>query len=292
MVCRDNPAVPEDEIVRTVLRDEWHLSPSEITELPLAVMSRGWEILAGSDRYVARLAESAARLPLEAGLAAAMHLRGVRIEAGEPVRTLGGALTVETAHGALAVLRRPPGRHLDGADPIDQQWWGERLGAVHRALEGFRHPGLRPWQPIDPEAPHLDAEPWLRSAVAGAVTAAIRLTVTDRLTYGVLHGDPSPDAFVLDTATGRSGLMHCGACGTGPLVYDVAAAVLYAGGIEPAAEFLDGYRASGPVAADELEVALPVLLRLRWAVLADRSARCGCSTGLDLAREALESMPG
>ncbi len=108
----------------------------------------------------------------------------------------------------------------------------------------------------------------------------------------MLHGDPAPDAFVLDAATGRSGLMHCGASGTGPLVYDVAAAVLYAGGPEQAAEFLDGYRAAGPVAADELEVALPVLLRLRWAVLADRSARWGCQTGLDLAREALASMPG
>ncbi|GIE84838.1 phosphotransferase enzyme family protein [Actinoplanes regularis] len=284
--------MPEDEIVRTVLRDQWHLSPSEIVELPTARLSRGWEVTAGSERYVARLVESTARLPAEAGLAAAEHLRGVRIEAGEPVRTLAGALTVETPHGVLAVLRRPPGRHLDGADPVDQQWWGERLGAVHRALDGFRHPGLRPWQPIDPEAAHLDAEPWLRAAVTAAVTAATRLTVTDRLTYGVLHGDPAPETFVLDTATGRAGLLHCGACGTGPLVYDVAAAVLYAGGPERAAELLDGYRAAGPVAADELEVALPVLLRLRWAVLAERSARRDCAAGLTAARAALESMPG
>lgn len=107
-MCRDNPAVPEDDIVRTALREQWHLAPSEITELPRAVMSRGWEVTAGPDRYVARLAETAARLPVEAGLAAAVHLRGVRIEAGEPVRTLSGALTVETPHGALAVLRRYP----------------------------------------------------------------------------------------------------------------------------------------------------------------------------------------
>ncbi|GAA2667244.1 phosphotransferase enzyme family protein [Actinoplanes palleronii] len=284
--------MPEDDIVRTVLRDQWHLATFEMIELPMALMSRGWEITAGRDRYVARLAEATARLPVEAGLAAAEHLRGVRIEAGEPVRTLAGALTVETPHGALAVLRRPPGRHLDGADPVDQQWWGERLGAVHRALEGFRHPGLRPWQPIDLDAQHLDAEPWLRGAVAAAVAAAIRLTVTDRLTYGVLHGDPAPEAFVLDVATGRAGLMHCGACGTGPLVYDVAAAIIYVGGPEHAAEMLDGYRSAGPVAPDELEVALPVLLRLRWAVLAERSARWGCAEGLVMARQALESMPG
>ncbi|GIF04563.1 phosphotransferase enzyme family protein [Actinoplanes siamensis] len=275
-----------------MLRDQWHLAPSEIFELPAAVMSRGWEITAAGDRYVARLAETSARLPVEAGLAAAVHLRGVRVEAGEPVRTLSGALTVEIPQGALAVLRRPPGRRLDGADPVDQQWWGERLGVVHRALEGFQHPGLRPWQPIDPEAPHLDAEPWLRPAVTGAVTAATRLTVTDRLTYGVLHGDPAPDAFVLDASTGRSGLIHYGASGTGPLVYDVASAVVYAGGPDRAAELLDGYRAAGPVAADELEVALPVLLRLRWAVLAERAARHHLVRDLERAREALASMPG
>ncbi|MEU4427006.1 phosphotransferase [Actinoplanes sp. NPDC024001] len=284
--------MPDDELLRSTLRDQWHLVPTEITERPATLMSRGWEVVAGDGHYVARLAESAARQQIEAGLMAAEHLRGVRIDAGEPIRTLGGGLTAETPYGALAVLRRVPGRHLDGRDPVDQQWWGERLGAVHRALREFRHPGLRPWQLIDVDAPHLGAEPWLRGAVAAAVTAATRLTVTDQLTYGVLHGDPAPDTFVLDTATGRSGLLHCGASGTGPLVYDVAAAVAYAGGPEQAAELLDGYRAAGPVSADELDAALPVLLRLRWAVQADRAARQGLGDELSRARQALESMPG
>ena len=291
-MCRDNPAVPDDELLRSTLRDQWHLVPSTITELPPALMSLGWAISAADGDYIARLAESSARQPMEAGLMAAEHLRGRRIDAGEPVRTLAGALTAETAPGVLAVLRRVPGRPLVGADPVDQQWWGERLGTVHRSLQGFRHPGLRPWQPLDPDAPHLDAEPWLRGAVSAAVTAATRLTVTDQLTYGVLHGDPAPDTFVVDVATGRAGVLHCGSSGTGPLVYDVAAAVAYAGGPEHAVELLDGYRAAGPVGADELEAALPVLLRLRWAVRADRAARWGCAEGLSNARRALEGMPG
>ena len=74
-----------------------------------------------------------------------------------------------------------------------------------------------------------------------------RLTVTDRLTYGVLHGDPAPEIFLVDPATGRAGLLDCGASGTGPLLYDVAAAVVYAGGTETSAELLDGYLAAGPV---------------------------------------------
>jgi Ser/Thr protein kinase RdoA (MazF antagonist) len=283
--------VPDDDLLRSTLRDQWHLAPAEISPLPETLMSRGWLVIAGADQYICRLSEAGARQPVEAGLAAAEHLLGQDIAAGEPVRTLGGGLTVHLDDGALAVLRRVPGRSLDGADPIDQQWWGDRLGAVHRALQSFHHPGLRPWQLLDPEAPHLAVEPWLRGAVADAVAATARLTITDRLTYGVLHGDPAPGGFVVDPRTGRAGLLDCGASGLGPLVYDVAAAIVYAGGIDAAAEMIDGYLAAGPVSADELHAALPVLLRLRWAVLADRAARLGLPVVLRRAHQALVTMP-
>jgi Ser/Thr protein kinase RdoA (MazF antagonist) len=291
-ICGDNPAVPDDDLVRSALRDQWHLLPEEITVARGGWMSRAWEVSAGPERYVVRLIETGSRQRFEAGLMAGEHLRGHGIAAGEPVRTLGGGLTVATGTGALAVLSRVPGRRLDGRDPVDQQWWGDRLGAVHRALQGFHHPGLGPWQLPDPDVRHAGAEPWLRPAVADAVAAATRLTVTDRLTYGVLHGDPAPGDFVVDTGTGRAGLLGCGAGGIGPLVYDVAAAVLYAGGTAAAGELVDGYLAAGPVTADELDAALPVLLRLRWAVRADRAARDGSPEALRAARVALESMPG
>jgi homoserine kinase type II len=290
-------AVPDLDLLRSLLRDQWHLTPTGITDLDGGLMSRAWEVTAGDDRYLARLVDEAVRQPVEAGLAAAEHLRGWGIAVGVPVRTLAGGLTASTPGGALAVLRRVPGRPLTGGDPLDQQWWGDRLGSVHRALQHFHHPGLRPWNLVDPDAPHLDAEPWLRPAVTDAVTATTRLTVTDRLTYGVLHGDPSPGGFVMDADTGRTGLLDCGASGTGPLLYDVAAAVAYAGGVDESAELLDGYLAAGPVQRDELDAALPVLLRFRWAVQADWSARrlssCpGAAAALRTARAALESMPG
>jgi Ser/Thr protein kinase RdoA (MazF antagonist) len=270
--------VPDDHLLQSLLRDQWHLTPTEITGLSGGLMSRSWAVVAAGDTYLVRLVDAPARQPVEAGLMAAEHLRGWGIAVGTPVRTLGGGLTAATQAGALSVLRRVAGRPLAGRDPIDQQWWGDRLGAVHRILQDFRHPGLRPWNLLDADAPHLGVEPWLRPAVTEAVTAAIRLTVTDRLTYGVLHGDPAPDDFVVDPDTGRTGLLDCGASGTGPLVYDVAAAVLYAGGTDVSAEFLDGYLAAGPVHHDELEAALPVLLRFRWAVQADLFARrlAGC----------------
>ncbi|MEV8507629.1 phosphotransferase [Actinoplanes sp. NPDC051475] len=279
--------MPDHDLLRSTLREQWHLVPAEISALPGGLLSHGWDVTAGGERFVARLAEPDARQPVEAGLAAAEHLRSTGIEAGEPVRTLGGGLTAETPCGAMAVLRRAPGRILDGRDPIDQQFWGDRLGAVHRTLQTFHHPGLRRWNLLDPDGPHLEVEAWLRTAVVGAITAMTRLTVTDRLTYGVLHGDPAPEIFLVDPATGRAGLLDCGASGTGPLLYDVAAAVVYAGGPETAAELLDGYLAAGPVEEGELHAALPVLLRFRWAVQADWAARRLVTGEGDGNREAL-----
>lgn len=292
--------MPDSDLLRSLLRDQWHLVPGEIAALDGGLLSQAWEVTAGDDRYLVRLVEPPARQPVEAGLAAAEHLRSGGVAVGVPVRTLAGALTASAPDGAISVLRRVPGRPLTGGDPVDQQWWGDRLGAVHRALQHFHHPALRPWSLLDPDAPHLGIAPWLRPAVTEAVTATTRLTVTDRLTYGVLHGDPAPADFVMDPATGRAGLLDCGAGGTGPLVYDVAAAVLYAGGPAASAEFLDGYLAAGPVRPDELDAALPVLLRFRWAVQAGIAARrlalapsdAAAADLLAQARTALESEPG
>jgi Ser/Thr protein kinase RdoA (MazF antagonist) len=291
--------VPDEDRVRSLLRDQWHLVTANVRRITGGMLSQAWDVVAGRDRYVARFVDAAGRQSLEAGLAAAVQLRGSGVETGQPVRTLGGGLTAATSTGALALLRRVPGRALVGRDPVDQQFWGDRLGALHRTLQGFHHPGLRPWNLLDPYAAHLAAEPWLRPAVAGAITATVRLTVTDRLTYGVLHGDPAAEDFLVDPATGRAGLLDCGASGTGPLVYDVAAAVVYAGGPEQSAELLDGYLAASPVGPDELDAALPVLLRFRWAVQADWAARQLAAGGQDgaresmrRAREALESLAG
>jgi Ser/Thr protein kinase RdoA (MazF antagonist) len=285
-------AVPGDDRLRSLLRDRWHLRASRITPLAGGVLSRAWDVTAGDQRYVARLVDVAARRPFEAAMAAADHLRECGIEAGRPLRTLSGALTAEIAAGALAVHHRVPGRPLAGNDPADQRFWGERLGAVHRALQGFSAPGRRPENLLDPAAAHLAAEPWLRPAVAAASAAMTRLTVTDRLTYGLLHGDPAPQDFTLDPVTGRAGLLDCGAGGTGPLIYDVAAAVVYAGGMDRAAQLLDGYLAAGPIGREELTAALPVALRFRWAVQADRWARDDDRAALARARTVLESIPG
>jgi Ser/Thr protein kinase RdoA (MazF antagonist) len=284
--------VPGLDDLRSVLRDQWHLTATRIEPRPGSLLSRVWDVDVGEHRYVCRLAGADGRAGLEAALAAAQPAGEAGVEVGRPVRTLNGRRTAVVEAGVLAVSDRVPGRPLAGGDPVDQQFWGDRLGALHRVLHTFHHPGLRSFQTLDPYGPHLALEPWLRPAVVDAISATIRLTVTDRLTYGVLHGDPAPGDFVVDPGTGRAGLLDCGIGRTGPLVYDVAAAVAYAGGPDHAAELLDGYLAAGPVPADELHAALPVLLRFRWAVQADRAAREEDRAALAEARAALESMPG
>lgn len=84
-----------------------------------------------------------------------------------------------------------------------------------------------------------------------------------------MHGDPVYDAFRLDPATGRIGVIDWGSAGLGPLLYDVATATMYAGGPEQAGEFLDAYASAGVVPFAEIESALGTLLRFRWAVQAD-----------------------
>jgi homoserine kinase type II len=119
------------------------------------------------------------------------------------------------------------------------------------------------------DAAHLVVEDWVRPAVSDAVAAMAKLSVTDQLTYGPTHGDPSTDCFRLDVDTGRVGIIDWGSAGTGPLVYDIASAVMYAGGPDRAADLIDGYVAAAPVSRDEVEATLPTMLRFRGAVQAD-----------------------
>jgi Ser/Thr protein kinase RdoA (MazF antagonist) len=276
-----------DDTVRAALRTMWHLPPDGCTRLSGGMTSLTWSVAVQDRRYVAKLVPAAHRPGFEAGLLLAERLAAAGIDAGCPVRTATGALSVPAGDGVLALLDFVPGRPLDAADPVDQQWWGERLGAVHRHLVNVRLPGLTAWHWVRPEAAHLDLEPWLRPMVTRAVRALDRLQGMDRLTFGALHGDPSPEAFLLDRETGRVGVIDWGGACCGPFAFDIASAVMYAGGPHRAADLLEAYAAAAPVSMAELEAALPVLLRFRWAVQADYFAArviAGDQTGIaDLA---------
>lgn len=261
-----------DRWVTAALRRVWHITDAQCLPIWGGAHSSTWLVTTDQSTHIAKWVAPSRRARFEAGLAAAERVAASGTPSGAPVRTADGSLTTLTEGGVLSLLRFVPGRALDGTSAVDQTWWGDTLAQAHRALAGFAHPGLTRFHWLRSDSGHLDVEPWIRPAVSDAIHAVARLTVTDQLTYGVLHGHPAADSFRLDRDTGRTGLIDWGSAGCGPLVYDVARAVMFAGGTDrpdDAADLIDAYVAAGQVGRDEIDAALPVMLRFCWAVQAD-----------------------
>ncbi|WP_238015115.1 serine kinase [Dactylosporangium sp. AC04546] len=233
-----------------------------------------WEVLIDGDEFIAEWVPARRRAVFEAGLCVAERVDTAGIGAGRPVRAADGALSVTSGDGVLALLRRVPGRPLRADDPLDQQWWGDTLGAAHRVLRQYMPAQLARFDvaslPVGSD--HLALEPWLGPALRESAAAVRRIMVTDQLTYGVLHGSPSAAAFRLDPSTGKVGLVGWTAAAIGPLLHDLAAAVLSAGGPSQAGDLVDGYAHASPVPRDECEAILPELLALRAALRASAVA--------------------
>jgi Ser/Thr protein kinase RdoA (MazF antagonist) len=263
-------AAPAAEQVHTTLRTRWQCNPGPCIPLGRAA----WRVQINDGQFVGKWVPARRRSGFEAGLCAAECVDATGVGAGAPIRAADGALSVTEGDGALALLRLVPGRPLRADDPLDRQWWGGTLGAVHRTLRRFAHPAL---DKVDAagvlvEGPHLSLEPWLRPAIRATAAAVRRIMVTDQLTYGVLHGDPQAAHFRLDPATGAVGLVGWAAAGTGPLLSDLALAVLAAGCGDPS-DLVGAYvRASG-VPPDECEAVLPALLCLHTARAAAETAQ-------------------
>jgi Ser/Thr protein kinase RdoA (MazF antagonist) len=150
----------------------------------------------------------------------------------------------------LALLEFVPGRELEGESDEEQRWIAHTLAGVHRAGSPADGPTtatfMTDW--LAKELPGMEAHPWLVQAVE-AVRAETDLL---RATWSVLRTDPSPEAFRHDDSTGVTGLVDWTGARRGPVLYDVASAVMYLGGPEHAIAFLTGYGIDGPVGKDEM----------------------------------------
>jgi thiamine kinase-like enzyme len=89
--------------------------------------------------------------------------------------------------------------------------------------------------------------------------------VLDDLSWAWLHGDPAAEAF-LRQPDGDVALIDWGGVMHGSILYDVASAVMYAGGCPD--HVVPAYLARRPEPAPEIETGLTPFLRLRWAVQA------------------------
>lgn len=150
----------------------------------------------------------------------------------------------------------------------EQDLIGRTLARVHQALAGHAAPQAQRFHWVDPDAGYLALRHWLRPAIKAALDA-LDAARPDAMTWGLLHADPAPEAFRLDPASGRCGVIDWSYALYGPLLYDLASAVMYVGGPGHATALVRSYLGEGILTGAEVEYGLAPMLRFRWAVQAD-----------------------
>jgi homoserine kinase type II len=259
--------ITEPELVSCLDRN-WGLEGVQITVHNGGMGSETWFADVGDRRLVAKAVAPDDGSPFAGGMAIARQLDQAGIPAGAPVPALGGQLVVNIGDAWLALMTWVPGQPLTGQDDAEQDLIGKTLARVHQALAGFEVDGAQRFHWVDPDADYLALRPWLRPAIK-AVLDALDTAQPDRMTWGLLHADPAPEAFRLDPATGRCGVIDWSYALHGPLLYDLASAVMYVGGPEHAETLIRAYLGEGILTASEVEHGLAPMLRFRWAVQAN-----------------------
>jgi homoserine kinase type II len=209
--------------------------------------STTWAVDAGGERFVLKIAAASD----EPGLLAASCLESRGVPTGAPLR-------MAQREGRLVALLR----YVDGTPLVadDAATVGATLGRVHVALHDCPVPpgmDLWPWRWLVTEG---IADRDLREKAAAAIRSA--LDIAPGLTHGILHGDPAPEAFLASSAGEDVALIDWGAACHGPLLYDLASAVMYAG-----RDVVPAYRETGPLSDEELDH-VDLFRAFRWAVQA------------------------
>jgi homoserine kinase type II len=268
--------VISDECIRELLRRSWGLDDgTQVSRHDGGMGSQTWIVDQGDRRWVAKSVAPHLAEPFARGLAVARLLDTAGIRAGAPAPALRGTLTVDAASGdRVALLTWVPGNPLTGTDEAEQRLIGDTLARVHRVLRGREIPGAQRFHWVDPAASHLSLRPWIRPAVTAAVDELAALQRRElACVQGLLHADPAPGAFRYDATSGVCGIIDWSSAHSGPLLYDLASAVMYLGGPDRAAAMTDAYQSAGLLTPQEIAGGLPVMLRFRWAVQADYFAR-------------------
>jgi Ser/Thr protein kinase RdoA (MazF antagonist) len=292
-----------DSIVSRLLAQEWGLDRVSLRPHHRGMNSRTWLVEeGGAVRWVVKAVPVDAGHRLAAGLRVAAHVEASGVPAGSPEPTREGTHVVAADGQVLALLRFVPGSPLTGDDPGEQRTIGVTLATAHRALAELTMAGAERFHWIDPGASHLGIRDWLRPAIADTLAGYDRIPPS-ALTWRLLHTDPAPEAFRLDPETGRCGVIDWGTAMLGPLLYDLASAVMYVGGPHRGRRLIGGYLSEAVLSSAEVERALLAMLRFRWTVQADYFARritgndlTGIATyednerGLEDARRALDAL--
>ena len=260
-------ALPIDEHISTWIQADWGLGPVTATLLTGGMNSRVWLVTDGRATWVAKSVPSAAARRFTAGLAVATRVQAAGIPTGAPIQRSDGTITAEHGDRVVALLSFVDGAGLTRESELEQRLIGTTLGRAHRALLGADEPSAERFHWLEPDAPHLGLRSWLRPAIVDALAVWDELA-PESLTWGLLHSDPAPEAFLL-ADDGTCGLIDWDLGLMGPVMYDVASAVMYVGGPAYGGPLIDAYTSSGVLGRAEIERTLAPLLRVRWAVQAD-----------------------
>ncbi len=246
-----------------LLRRFWGIRPADVKPLGGGMNSETWVVEHQGSTYVAKRVPATEIDGLLAGCEVASVLADAGFVTGRPVPTTDGRLVV--IEHALALLEHVRGRELEGETDEEQRWIASTLAGVHAA--GSPAIGLSTatfavdW--LSPQLTGVEAHPWLAPAIEAVRAETDPLTVT----WSVLHTDPSPEAFIHNDSNGVTGLIDWAGAKRGPVLYDVASAVMYLGGPDRATAFLTTYRTHGPLGTDEMQL-LDAFRRFRWVVQA------------------------
>lgn len=257
-----------ESVLLSSLLHHWHLEGAQVTVHNGGMGSQTWFVDLGGVRWVAKAVAPRDGIQFAGGMSIARRLEEVGIPAGAPLPASDGRLVVPAGDDWLALLTWVPGHELTGEGSTEQNLIGATLGHVHRALAGFTVENASRFHWVDPEAEYLSLRPWLRPAI----TVALRDlddAGPDGMVRGLLHADPAPGAFRFDPFTGQCGVIDWSYAIDGPLLYDLASAVMYVGGLDRAQHLIQAYLDDGALGAAEVEQGLAPMLRFRWAVQAN-----------------------
>jgi len=255
-------------VLASLLERHWGMADIQAAVLGGGMGSATWSVTDGVDRWVAKLVAPVAGRQFAGGLSIARGLQEAGIRAGAPVSAADGQVAVDVGLGWLALLRWVPGHPLSGRSPSDRALMGATLARVHRALAGLSSDGAQQFHWVDPAADYLSLRTWLRPAITAAIDV-LDAADPDGMTAGLLHADPAPDAFRLDPETGVCGVIDWSYFVTGPLLYDLASAVMHVGGLPHSGELMQAYLRFGLLDRAEVQHGLEPMLRFRWAVQAN-----------------------
>jgi Ser/Thr protein kinase RdoA (MazF antagonist) len=246
----------------------WGLADAQVSVHNGGMGSETWFVDLGDRRWVAKAVAPDGGSQFAGGMTIARRLERAGIPAGAPVPALAGQFVVNIGDAWLALLTWVPGLALTGESDTEQDLIGRTLAKVHRALAGFEVEDAQRFHWVDPAADYLSLRPWLRPAITTALDA-LDAARPDTMTWGLLHADPAPEAFRLDPATGRCGVIDWSYALYGPLLYDLASAVMYVGGPDHARTLVRACLGDGILGATEVAHGLAPMLRFRWAVQAN-----------------------